>query len=153
MNKFLLIIALLFSLNLFAQQKSTPPFLIENESKYTFAETIDSLNTLGNQNGWKLVAKHDLQLSLKKNGKEVLAVNIIELCNPEYSYVVLKEDISKQVSALMPCRISVYEKSDGRTYISRINPEFLSASFDNAEGSVMAKAISDIEGILSRLLK
>ncbi len=152
MNKFLLVIVVLFSLNLFAQQKSTPTFLIENESKYNFMETVDSLNKLGNQNGWKMITIHDLQKSLKKNGKEVLSINIIEFCNPEYSYAVLKEDISKQVSALMPCRISVYEKSDGRTYISRINPEFLSV-YNNGEDTAMAKAISDIEDILSRLLK
>lgn len=152
MNKFLLVIVVLFSLNLFARQKSTPTFLIENESKYNFMETVDSLNKLGNQNGWKIITIHDLQKSLKKNGKEVLSINIIEFCNPEYSYAVLKEDISKQVSALMPCRISVYEKSDGRTYISRINPAFLSV-YNNGEDTAMAKAISDIEDILSRLLK
>jgi uncharacterized protein (DUF302 family) len=153
MNKLFLAIIVLFTLNLFAQDKSAPQFLIESESKYTFAETIDSLNNLGNQNGWKLVAIHDLQKSLKKNGKDVLPINIIEFCNPEYSYAVLNDDASKQVSALMPCRISVYEKPDGRTYISRINPEFLAASFGNVKNSPMAKAIGDIENILSRLLK
>ncbi|MFZ6034290.1 MAG: DUF302 domain-containing protein [Melioribacter sp.] len=153
MNKLLLAIIVLFTLNLFAQEKNTPQFLIENESKYTFSETVDSLSRLGNRNGWKIVAIHDLQKSLKKNGKEVLPVNIIEFCNPEYSYEVLKEDNYKAVSALMPCRISVYEKSDGKTYISRINPEFLAASFGNVKNSPMAKAIGDVEYILSRLLK
>ena len=35
---------------------------------------------------------HDLQETLRKNGKDVLPVKVIELCKPDYSVQLLKED-------------------------------------------------------------
>ena len=81
-----------------------------------------------------------------------MPVNVIELCNPKYSYEVLKDDNSKLISTMMPCRISVYEKANGKTYISRINPEFLYNSFDSSKSNEMSKAIEEIESILNKLI-
>jgi len=152
MYKSIILILAIISINLFAQQKNNVPFLIENRSELSFTQTIDSLKNCGNRNGWKVLTIHDLQQSLKKNGKEVLPVNVIELCNPKYSYEVLKDDNSKLISTMMPCRISVYEKANGKTYISRINPEFLYNSFDSSKSNGMSKAIEEIESIINKLI-
>ncbi|PJA96983.1 MAG: hypothetical protein CO129_03620 [Ignavibacteriales bacterium CG_4_9_14_3_um_filter_34_10] len=152
MYKSIILILAIISINLFAQQKNNVPFLIENGSELSFTQTIDSLKNCGNRNGWKVLTIHDLQQSLKKNGKEVLPVNVIELCNPKYSYEVLKDDNSKLISTMMPCRISVYEKANGKTYISRINPEFLYNSFDSSKSNGMSKAIEEIESIINKLI-
>jgi len=152
MYKSIILILAFISINLFAQQKNNVPFLIENGSELSFTQTIDSLKNCGNRNGWKVLTIHDLQQSLKKNGKEVLPVNVIELCNPKYSYEVLKDDNSKLISTMMPCRISVYEKANGKTYISRINPEFLYNSFDSSKSNGMSKAIEEIESIINKLI-
>lgn len=152
MNKSIILVLLIFSINLFGQSKNNIAFFLENESKLSFTQTIDSLKNCGNRNGWKVLTVHDLQQSLKKNGKEVLPINVIELCNPKYSYEVIKDDNSKFISTMMPCRISVYEKANGKTYISRINPEFLFNSFDNSKSDGMAKAIEEIENILKKLI-
>lgn len=152
MYKSIILILTFISINLFAQQKNNVSFLLENESKLSFTQTIDSLKNCGNQNGWKVLTIHDLQQSLKKNGKEVLPANVFELCNPKYSYEVLKDDNSKFISAMMPCRISIYEKANGKTYISRINPEFLYNSFDNSKSNGMSKAIEEIESVLNKLI-
>ena len=152
MYKSIILILAIISINLFAQQKNNVPFLIENGSELSFTQTIDSLKNCGNRNGWKVLTIHDLQQSLKKNGKEVLPVNVIELCNPKYSYEVLKDDNSKLISTMMPCRISVYEKANGKTYISRINPEFLYNSFDSSKSNGMSKAIEEIESLLNKLI-
>ncbi|MGQ9642899.1 MAG: DUF302 domain-containing protein [Ignavibacterium sp.] len=152
MNKSIILMLTFLSINLFAQTKNNMPFLMENESKFSFTQTIDSLKDYGNRNGWKVLIIHDLQQSLKKNGKEVLPVNVIELCNPKYSYEVLKDDNSKLISTMMPCRISVYEKANAKTYISRINPAFLYNSFDSSKSNGMSKAIEEIESILNELI-
>lgn len=152
MYKSIILILTFISINFFAQQKNNVSFLLENESKLSFTQTIDSLKNCGNRNGWKVLTIHDLQQSLKKNGKEVLPANVFELCNPKYSYEVLKDDNSKFISAMMPCRISVYEKANGKTYISRINPEFLYNSFDSSKSNGMSKAIEEIESVLNKLI-
>lgn len=152
MLKLYMFILSAISINLFAQSKTNASFLLESESKLSFTQTIDSLKHFGNQNGWKVLTIHDLQQSLKKNGKEVLPINVIELCNPKYSYEVIKDDNSKLISTMMPCRISVYEKANGKTYISRVNPEFLSNNFNDSKSEGMAKAIEEIENILNKLI-
>lgn len=152
MNKSLILLLIIISINLFAQLKNDIPFLLESESNLSFNQTIDSLRNCGNRNGWKVLTIHDLQQSLKKSGKEVLPSNVIELCNPKYSYEVLKDDNSKLISTMMPCRVSVYEKENGKTYISRINPAFLDNTFDSSKSSGMSKAIEEIESILNKLI-
>ena len=75
------------------------------------------------------------------------------MCNPKYSSKVLKDDNSKLISAMMPCRISVYENVNGKAYISRVNPEFLYKNFGDSKSNGMAKAIEEIENILKKFVK
>lgn len=39
----------------------------------------------------------------------------------KYDFSRTVEELT-DISAMMPCRVAVYEKADGKTYISRINP-------------------------------
>jgi uncharacterized protein (DUF302 family) len=58
---------------------------------------------------------------LAKSGKAVLPVKVVEICKPEYSGKMLEKDDERIVSVMMPCRISVYEKADGKTYVTLLN--------------------------------
>lgn len=105
----------------------------ENRSKYGFEETINQLTELVPENEWKIIQILDLQETMRKNGKDVLPVKVVEMCKPDYAYQLLSEDSQRIYSNMMPCRVSVYEKSDGNTYISRMN----SAMFAEQIGGVM----------------
>ena len=137
-----LIIALLISTNvsLTAQttSKENNPVMLENESKYTFAATIDTLSKHILASGWKVTTTHDLQETMKKNGKAVLPVKVMEICNPGLAYQILSRDDLRDVSPMLPCRISVYEKADGKTYISRMNaPAFAGMIGGDAAGTII----------------
>jgi uncharacterized protein (DUF302 family) len=58
----------------------------ENSSKYGFDETVSKLSELIAEGGWRVIQILDLQEIMKKNGKDVLPVKVIELCNPGYAY-------------------------------------------------------------------
>ena len=62
-------------------------------------------------------------------------------------------DDERIVSIFMPCRISVYEKSDGKTYISRLDGVNLSAMFGGIIEEVMTAANAEMENMISPLLK
>jgi uncharacterized protein (DUF302 family) len=81
---------------------------------------------------WQNPATHDLQESLAKSGKEVKPVKVIEICKPEYSGTMLEMSDERIVSVMMPCRISVYEKADGKTYISLLNMEAMAAEMPSS---------------------
>ncbi len=55
----------------------------------------------------------------------------------ERSNQLLSQDDSKFVAAMMPCRIAVYEKTDGRTYVTSMNMSLMSDMFPGDIGSVL----------------
>ena len=96
-------------------------FIIEEISLFDFNETVEKLVAEAERREWKVQFVHDLQHSLAKSGKSVKPVKVIEICKPEYSGQMLELSDERIISVMMPCRISVYEKEDGKTYIALIN--------------------------------
>ncbi len=125
---------------------------IESKSLYSFEDTIEKLSRGIEENGWKLTAINDLQQTLRNFGKEVLAVKVFSLCHPKHSARILELDEERIVSSLMPCRISIYEKSDGNVYISRMNTGSLAKSIGGIIEMVMVDSTKDVEEILKKLL-
>lgn len=121
---------------------------LENESKYSFEETIQLLPNHISLAGWKVTSIHDMQATLMKNGKDVLPIQVFELCNPVYAGELLQEDDLRIFSPMMPCRLSVYRKIDGKTYLARMNSALMAAAIGGKVEEVMAKAFSDIEIVL-----
>lgn len=54
---------------------------------------------------------------------------------------------------MMPCRLSVYETSDGKVIISRMNTGLVSKVFGGLVTEVMAQASAENEQILSAVLQ
>ena len=96
-------------------------FAIERESRLNFAETVDSLSLALKTDGWKISATHDIENDLKKSGQTILPVMVLEICNPNYSGKMLSVDDMRYLSIIMPCRVSIYEKSNGKSYITLMN--------------------------------
>ena len=95
--------------------------VVEHQSRFGFEKTVDMLVADAEKREWKVPAVHDLQQSLAKSGKAVRPVKVIEICKPQYSGQMLELNHERIISVMMPCRISVYEKEDGLTYVSLIN--------------------------------
>ena len=116
---------------------------IEVQSKFAFEQTVSVLSEKIEAAKWKILITHNLQESLHKNGYEVLAVKVIELCNPHHSSKILGRDAERIYSNLMPCRISVYDKTDGNTYVSLMNSGMLAAQASGIVEEVMSVAFKD----------
>jgi uncharacterized protein (DUF302 family) len=97
-------------------------------------------------------ATHDLQNTIRNFGKEILPVKILEICHPKHSSRLLELDNERIVSTFMPCRISIYEKSNGKVYISRINAGLLSKNFGGLIEEVMSAANAEMEEMIRPLL-
>lgn len=143
------------SLMTFAQSREMKNMevMIENQSQYNFAETVDILAEQIVEHGWKITATHDLQETMKKNGKEVLPVKVIELCNPGHAYNILSKDEYLNVSPMLPCRISVYDKTDGKTYVSRMNAPAFAAMIGGDAADTMVNAFDETEKLLLTVIE
>lgn len=118
-------------------------FIVEQRSKFDFEGTVKKLVAEAEKREWKVPAIHDLQQSLAKSGKTVKPVKVIEICKPEYSGKMLELNHERIVSVMMPCRISVYEKEDGKTYIALINTGVMASDLPENIASVMKAASSE----------
>lgn len=123
----------------------------ESKSRFGFSETLQKLFDLIPESGWKEISVLDLQAIMKKNGKEILPVKVVELCKPDYAYRLLSDDTQRIYSNMLPCRISVYEKSDGNCYISRLNAAMMAAQLGGVTEEVMTAAYHDAEEMISKL--
>lgn len=95
--------------------------IIEQVSPFDVDTTVEKLVAAATLKNWQNPAVHNLQQSLAKAGKEVRPVQVVEICKPEYSGVMLEKSDERIVSVMMPCRISVYQKEDGKTYVALLN--------------------------------
>jgi len=114
--------------------------VIEQKSKFDFGKTVDLLIAEAGRREWNVPAVHDLQQSLAKSGKTVKPVKVIEICKPRYSGQMLELNDERIISVMMPCRISVYEKDDGKTYVGLINAGDLATGLQATIARVMKEA-------------
>lgn len=126
--------------------------VVETKSSMNYDDTLQSVKDATLAKGWKVPTIHKLDKTMKKFGYDVLPVAVIELCHPTHAAKILKEDEGRMVSSFMPCRVSIYEKSDGSVIISRMNSSLMSNIFPDLISKVMADATSEVEDIIDTAL-
>jgi len=80
-------------------------------------------------NGWALAGLRNPAKAVQNDGGNVLPVLMVEICSTKYSGPILKDDDYRILSILMPCKISVYKKQDGKVYIGSMNAGLMGRFF------------------------
>ena len=130
---------------------AAPRMLIEeHQSAFAIDETVERLSDAAKAEGWTVAGVRKLDENIAKNGGPRLRpVRIVELCQPHYAGALLEEDENGRLSAMMPCTISVYEKSDGRAYVAAFNVSLLGPLLGGKAANVFEKSVApDQEAIL-----
>ncbi|MBN1821032.1 MAG: DUF302 domain-containing protein [Prolixibacteraceae bacterium] len=127
-------------------------FLV-NESKLNFKETTEKIIEQAAEYKWSMPHQYDLQATMKKNGFEVLPVTVFSLCQPQFANKILSGSEERLVSAIMPCRVAVYEAKDGKTYISRLNAGMFSKLMGKKIRNIMGEVAVENEQILEPIIK
>lgn len=89
---------------------------------------------------------------MQNNGLNVLPAKVIELCKPKYAYNILSDDALRIYFNMMPFRISVYEKADGKTYVSRMNVPMFASQIGAVVEQTMAEAYGEVEKFLKEIV-
>lgn len=126
---------------------------IKSESIHNLNSTVEIIEKSLLESNWKIMHTHNLHHSLKNHGFDVLPVVVMEVCRPDYSVKMLSLDEERLFSSLMPCRISVYETSDGKTWISRMNSGEIAREAGGITEEVMTIAFNEIEKIVAPITK
>lgn len=117
----------------------------ERVSPFTVEETVARIqqNVQAAGNGWALFGLRYPARPVEAEGVSVLPVMAIEACSPKYSGPILKDDKVRFLSLLMPCKISVYKKSDGKVYIGTMNAGLIGKFFGPLVAETMEGVIAD----------
>lgn len=117
----------------------------EIESPFGVEETVariqQNIQKVGN--GWALSGLRNPGKAVESSGGNVLPVMMVEACSTKYSAPILKDDSVRFLSILMPCKVSVYKKNDGKTYIGMMNAGLMGKMFGPMVGEVMGKVAED----------
>jgi len=123
----------------------------ERKSPYDMDKTIEIIKKNAEELDWKVPKEYDFQKSISEAGMDDIGkIKVIELCQPEYAYTLLKNDDSKFVSVLMPCAIAVYEKNDG-VYVATMQVGIMGKIFGGNINTTMSKVSKDDHKILKFL--
>lgn len=98
--------------------------------------------------GWSLSGLRNAAKPIEKDGGNVLPVLMIEACSTRYSAPILKDDSLRFLSILMPCKISIYKKQDGKVYIGTMNASLIGAMFGSKVGDIMKEVAADQQSFL-----
>ncbi len=125
-----------------------------HESKFNVDQTVSKIEKAAKSSGWQVPKVYNIQASLQKAGhKNVLPIKIMSLCQADHAYNILKNDIDKKVTAIMPCRIGVYEDKDGKVFVSGMNMGLMSKMFGGNIAKVMSGVAEEEHRILKDVIK
>lgn len=94
-------------------------------------------------NGWALAGLRNPAKAVEADGGNTLPVIMVEACSTKYSGPILRDDKVRFLSILMPCKISIYKKNDGKTYIAGMNAGLMGKMFGPLVGEVMGHVAKD----------
>ena len=126
----------------------------EHQSPYGVDETVDKIISNAKSIGWVVSGVKKLDKSVKKHGGlDLPAIRLIDLCNAQHAGNILSHDNERYASVMMPCTVSVYQKSDGNTYVTHIRADKMGPMMGGEVAKVMKEVAVDQDKLLGFLLK
>ena len=124
--------------------------LQERVSPYDVEKTIKTIQANAVAIGWVSPGVKNMNKSIKKHGGPDIGgpVRITSLCNAKHAGKILSDDDGRYSSLFMPCRIAVYTKSDGKTYVSSMKAERMG----NMMGGIVAEVMADVDADQKKML-
>jgi uncharacterized protein (DUF302 family) len=129
-----------------------PHMLLERHSPLGFDETLARIEANAKELGWKVPKKWkvDFRGNMKRaTGKDIGPNRVLKMCEPNAAVELLLKDEYKMLTAMMPCTIAVYEKSDGKTYVSMMNLELMGMMYGGDVATMALKLAPQMDQMLT----
>ncbi|MFC2090452.1 DUF302 domain-containing protein [Bacteroidota bacterium] len=125
----------------------------ELQSPHDFEKTVEILiNRINNKEGWKVTALIDQNKAIQDNGGAAVGkFKIIKYCNGKHASQMLLSDDRKFMGTMMPKSFAVYEKADGKSYISMINGTEMGKLFGGEVEKIINEVSVDVREMISFL--
>jgi uncharacterized protein (DUF302 family) len=125
-------------------------FIHEQRSPYDFDTTVATIIDNAKARGWVIPETFDFQKSLVAHHKpDPGPMKVIKLCSPDLASRMFAQDDSKYVSVMAPCSVSVYEKSDGQTYLATMDMALMAKLMGGDVGPVLEDIAAEDAAIIA----
>ncbi|MBC8206212.1 MAG: DUF302 domain-containing protein [Kiritimatiellaeota bacterium] len=116
--------------------------LKERVSPMSYEETVATIEAAVTNGGWEISRKMNMQKSLARFDQKVPRVTLLKICEPHHAAKIMNDDNALYVTLMMPCTISIYEKSDGKTYVATMRADVMGRIFGGTVATVMAGSVA-----------
>ncbi|MFO7599939.1 MAG: DUF302 domain-containing protein [Candidatus Desulfacyla sp.] len=123
------------------------------QSKKSFPETLKAFKEEVRKAGWSLLNVTNLAGVLSERGFTLHPVVVLDVCSGKHSSRILSNDDYRPFSAFMPCRVSIYQTSDGRVHIARMNAAAVTEIMLTGVAEVMLASDKEIAEIIANTVR
>jgi len=118
-----------------------------------FQKTVNIIKKrINSSQKWKVLKIYDYRKIIKDSGNgDIGNLILIKFCASYYAAQMLKDDNHKKIAVMLPKTVAIYEKSDGRVYVSLPNGAIMGKLLDSDTHSIVEKVSLEIEDIMKFL--
>ncbi len=118
------------------------PFAFTTILNMSYEDAVSKVTDALKDEGFGVLTEIDVKGTLKKKlGVDFRKYVILGACNPPYAHRTLEVDLD--VGLLLPCNVIVYERDDGKTCVSAINPISALEVIKNEDLRKIAEEVSE----------
>jgi len=152
MRNILVVVFILWSSVCALADQSKPQMFLQTESPTSLSETIKVFREEIAAGGWSILNATNMAGILSEKGYTISPIMIFDVCSGRYSANILAKDENRFVTPLMPCRISIYQTSEGKVIIARLNAKSMTPMFSLELADTMTKSDGEIEVIIEKTI-
>lgn len=135
-----------------SQAKMMAAMMKESKSRLGFNETVAALQDAAKKRGWEIGPVIDMQAAMLKAGnKDAKPFKVLTTCRKDLAETLLKTQAEQKVMPFAPCRMSVFEGSDGKVYVARPNTELMAQMATPAFAPLLKQFVAEEKAVLANI--
>jgi len=123
------------------------------QSQKSFPETLKTFKEEVGKAGWSLLNVNNMAGVLSERGFTLHPVVVLDVCSGKHSVRILGNDDYRPFSAFMPCRVSIYQTSDGKVFVARMNAAAVTEMMLTGVAEVMLASDKEIAEIIANTVR
>lgn len=133
-----------------AQAKLMAAMMSEQKSRLGYKETIAALTDAAKKRGWEVGPAMDMQEAMQKAGqKNAKPFTMLTMCKKDLAEALLKAQVANKAMPFAPCRLSVFEGEDGKTYIAKPNTDMMAQMAAPTFAPLLKKFVEEEKALLA----
>ena len=133
-----------------AQAKLMAAMMSEHKSRLGYKETITALQEAAKKRGWEVGPAVNMQEAMQKAGqKDAKPFTMLSMCKKDLAENLLKAQMANKAMPFAPCRISVFEGTDGKIYITKPNTEMMAQMAMPSFAPLLKKFVEEEKALLA----